>query len=71
MREYPILVTWSEHPLDFSIHQSLDEALEFIRQNPNIESLAQKEQVGEAWHDRYQRWVEALRVEAYIKEQRK
>jgi hypothetical protein len=44
MREYPILVTWSEYPLDFSIHQSLDDALEFIRKNPDIDSLADAEQ---------------------------
>jgi len=39
LERYPILVTWSDYELDFSCYGTLDEALEFIRKNPDIKSL--------------------------------
>jgi len=39
LKDYPIIVTWGDYALDFSCHRTLDEALDFIRMNPNIESL--------------------------------
>jgi hypothetical protein len=43
LKDYPIIVTWSDYALDFSCHRTLDEALAFIRMNPNIESLREIE----------------------------
>ena len=34
-----VLVTWSDYELDFSVHETLEDALDFIRMNPDIKSL--------------------------------
>jgi hypothetical protein len=44
IESHPIIVTWSDYALDFSCHESLEDALEFIRRNPDIESLREREE---------------------------